>query len=300
MFRQIALAAALGAAALVIAPTPRADARDALTSSFKSIRKDYKQDTKDATATFNTAVKNLEKGLSAGSAENSAAAFGEALAFYTAQLKIAGDAAADAFANDVAAAMLSANDDDLKGGVSGDGGSADKFAEAIRADLQKLRAKARKRSLKFAKAIEKTGARVRMRVAFEAWPFQSRPAADGDGAFPVRPEAPALWGAVATRLTDGRVIISAFGSADASLDGQFDVRLEGTLVRALGTFLSERGMDVTPDGTWSFTGEVGNPFIGDGLDEGNRQIHFGVDPFDPGLGGPQPSRLVHGGLISIP
>ena len=79
-----------------------------------------------------------------------------------------------------------------------------------------------------------------------------------------------------------------------------DVRLEGTLVRALGTFLSERGMDVTPDGTWSFTGEVGNPFIGDGLDEGNRQIHFGVDPFDPGLGGPQPSRLVHDGLISIP
>jgi hypothetical protein len=306
MFRQLAIATGFAALLLVATPTPTAEAGrrgDALAASAKSVRKDYKQDAKSAESTFNTAVGLLEKGLTRGAttADQAANGFGNALAFYASQLKIAGDTAADAFATDVVGEMADAGDDDLEGGVSGDGGSADKFAESIRSDLSKLRARARKRGLRFANTLAKHGgSRVRMRIAFEAWPFSQRPAATGGGTLAVRPEPPRLWGAVATLLTDGRVIMTVFGSADPTLDENFDVRLEGTLVRALGTFVSEHGMDVSTDGTWSFTGEVGNPFTDGGLDQGNRQMHFGLDPVDQELGGRQPTRLEHAGLISIP
>jgi len=304
MLRQVTFAIALGALALVATAPAEAGRRgDALSASATSVRKDYVREAKTAESTFNDAVANLQRGLSRGetTAEQAATGFGAALAFYAGRLKVAGDGAADAFASDVAGAMAAAGDNDLAGGVTGDGGSADRFAESIRADLTKLRKKALKRATKFARVLAKDGgARVRMRVSFEAWTFTQRPAADADGTFPVRPEPVRLWGSVTTRLTDGNIIATVFGSAAPQLDNQFDVRLEGQIVRGLGDLLAEGGMDVTNDGTWSFTGKVGNPFIGDGLDVGNRQIHFGVDPEDQGLGGLQPRRLEHAGLISIP
>jgi len=305
MLRQLAFALTLGALALVVTSTPPAEAGrrgDALAASAKSIRKGYKQDTKAAEKTFNTAVANIQKGLSQGptSAEQAATGFGQALAFYAAELKSIGDGASDAFASEIVNKMGAAGDENLAGGVSGDGGSADKFAESIRTDLSRLRAKARKRALKFAKAMANDGgARVRMRVTFEAWPFSQRPAANASRVFTKRGEPVRLWGTVATRLTDGNVIFTVFGSAAATLDNEFDVRLEGPLVRPLGDLLSEGGMDVSNGGTWSWTGTVGNAFV-DGVDPGNRQIHFGMDPEDGGIGGDQPGRLEHAGLISIP
>ncbi len=296
------LAAALATATVFNAAPPAEAGRrgDALAGAAKTFRKGFKSDAKIAEATFARVAANLAKGVAAGttSSESAVKDFGTALAFFASSLHEAAADAAEGFAGEAVTAMSVGGDPSLPGAAAGDGGSLDVFAESIRADLAKFRAKTRKRAAKFQKALAKAGGQRRgLRVTFEDWTFTMRPAPDVGGAAKLIPEPVRLWGALATRLNDGRIIVTAFGSAAPEIDDRFDVRLaRGFDVRALGDFLRSGGMDVDATGWWSFTDVINDPFGGDTVVAGNAQIHFGVDHDERG----EPQRLVHGGIISIP
>lgn len=298
-------AAAVLAAALCVlhaAPPARAGG-DSLSVAARTARKSFKRAGKDADRTFRDAAAILQRGLASGttSSEQAATGFGDALAFYAASLKTAADDAAAAFAADAGARMELTGDDALPGAVAGDGGSYDLVAESLAADLSRFRARAQKRVDRFRRALERDGGpRVEMRVRLETWSVSPRPVPRIGAPFTTWDEPLRLWGVALTRLPDGRVAYSVFGSAAPALDDRFDVRLHGTLVRALGDFLADGGMDVLPDGTWRRTGTIGDPFAGDGVESGPRQVVFGVEPEDQGLAGLQPKRHEHAGAISVP
>jgi hypothetical protein len=301
--RLLLLVAALLVAAFAVAPPPPAHAGrrgDALASARKEFRKQFKNDAKEAARTFATAVKGITKNLGddADGAEQAATGFGEALAFYAGQLHAAANDAAEGFAGEAVREMGAEGDPSLSGAVAGDGGSYDGFAEDLRKDLAKIRGKTLKTIARFQKAFDRSeGQRNGLRVTLEGWPFSQRLAPDTTGAPDALPAPVRLWGAVAARLTDGRIVVGVFGSADRSLDEEFDVRLaRGVSVRPIGDFIRDGGMDVDLAGWWSFVDVINNPFTGDTVEEGNAALHFGVDPDDVS----EPRRLEHAGILSIP
>ena len=296
------VATALAAVAALHAASPAEAGRrgDSLASAAKSIRKAFKSDVKAAEAEFAGVVSGLTKGLASGATEvdDAVRGFGNALSFYAANVHQAANEAAVDFAGEATFAMSAEGDPSLPGATAGDGGSFDTFAETMRKDMAKARAKAFKHAGQFQKAIAKSdGARGGARVILEDWTFSRQPAPDVDGASDRLPEPLRLWGAVATRLTDGRIVISAFGSADTERDNEFDVRLaRGFNVRPLGSFRTDGGMDVNGNGWWTFTDVVNNPFGGDTIDEGNAVLHFGVGTDDL----VKSERLEHAGVLAIP
>ncbi len=295
------LAVAVGGATLLVPAT--ADAKgDALARDVKSIRKAFKREAKESEGSFVKALSDLQKGLNAGTRtpEEAATGFGNLLAFYANSVKVLADDAATGFATSAAATMAQEGDGDLPGAVAGDGGSYDVFHANLHADLATLRTRALKRARRFTSILTRNGQRTDMRYVLGDWEISPRPVPRLGGTFPERDEELRLWGVVFARLDDGRVLFNVFGSAPPTLDNTFDVRLEGTIVRSLGALLSDGGMDVLGDGTWRFGGEIGDPFSGDGVDVGARQINFGVEPFDGGLAGLQPARLVHAAAVSVP
>lgn len=295
------LAAALATAALLPITEPAQAGRgDSLAGAAKSYRKAFKRDAKEAEKEFADVVGGLTKGLNSGatSAEDAVTRFGNALSFYASKLHTAAADASLGFAGDAVQAMSSDGDPSLPGAAAGDGGSLDSFAESIRGDLAKFRAKAVKRTSKFRKAFDRADdQRGGLRVSFEDWTFTPRPAPDTGGALGLIPEPVRLWGAVAARLQDGRIFVTAFGSAAPERAGTFDVRIvRGTFqVKPIGDYIRDGGMDVNADAWWTHTGAINDPFVGDTVSEGNAQIHFGMDP-----AGDEPQRLEHAGLLSIP
>jgi hypothetical protein len=299
----VLLVAAALAAVTAFHTTPAAEAGrrgDSLSGAAKAIRKAFKRDAKAADAAFAEVVSGLTKGLSNGStsAEDAARGFGNALSFYAASVHKAANEASVDFAGEAVLEMSAQGDTTLPGAAAGDGGSFDTFAENMRSDLAKLRKKARKRATKFQNAFAKSDEqRGGMKVVFEDWTFARRPAPDVGGAANTLDEPLRMWGAVATRLTNGEIVVSAFGPAAPDRDNTFDVRLaRGFNVRPLGDYVNDGGMDVNADGWWTFTDVVNNPYGGDTIEAGNAQIHFGVDPDDTQYS----SRQEHGGIIAIP
>jgi len=304
MFRRILLLAPLALAVVLVlnAPGPARAGRggDALAGAANTYRKQFKSDAKEAQKTFDGVVAGLTKGLGSGatSAEDAATGFSSALAFYARTLHDAAARAFEGFAGEALLEMTSSGDESLKGAVAGDGGSYDAFAEALRSDLGKLRAKAGKRVAKLQKAMARSDEqRGGMRVVLEDWTFSPRQVPDVGGAGAPYPEPLRLWGATATRLTDGRIIVGVFGSAPRELDELFDVRLQRNFdIRPMGDFISDGGMDVDTTGWWSFTGIVNDPFGGDTIVPGNAQLSFGMTPNDV----LEPTRFEHGTVLSIP
>ncbi len=304
MFRTLTIAAALAAAALALAvPPAQAARRDALTADAARALRTFRAAARDADSGLATAMRSLSRGLDSGATttEQAATTFGDAVAYLAEQLAAAADTAGLELSDAAVSAMDANGDDAARGTNAGDGGSYDGAVDAIRGDLARLRSKTSKRIAAFGRTLaKKGGARVALRGRLEAWTFTPQPVPRGGGAFGVRDRPLQLWGVLATRLTDGRVIATAFGTAPRSRSGDFDVRLDGPVVRFVGTEITAGGMPVAVNGTWRATTILNDPFDGDGVAAGNHAVLFGVDPVDVGIAGRQPARYEHAGAISVP
>ncbi len=286
------------ALASVAGPAPAVAKGNPLSVARKQTVVDFKQTTKEAEKTFNAAVANLTKGLSKGTTDAEAAAtgFGAALGFYASSLVSAADDAATEGADTLSIVMAEAGDDDLDGAQGGDGGQLDGLFADLQKELDRLRKRALKRSRKFTKTFAKKGGSfARMRVVLAAWTLDPRAVPTAGGADLVGERRLQFLGAVASRLNDSRVIVSAFGAADPTHSEQFDVRISGPQQLGIGEFVSDGGMPVGLDGRWLQTVDLGT-----GPAPGNRSVLLGTEPEDLGLAGLQPTRLVHAGTLSIP
>ena len=300
------LAVIVAAVVLALCPT-RPDARAAagdggVGAATKAALRQFSGDARDAYSTFKTGAANASKALSRGDVGGVQAVsdFADALGFFAERIHVAANAAEESATQGLSAAMAAEGTDELAGAQVGGGGRLDAFLEKLDAQLDKQRRKAQRRARSFARTVKrKGGSRAALNVSLPTWTAPRRVAPTVANATPTRELGPRLLGALAARVED-QVVVAVFGSAAASLDNQFDVRLDGLPQRPLHAFLDDGGTNVTPDGTWRSVGTVGNPFGGDAVDPGNRSIVFGVEPEDQGLAGIQPRRLVHAGVISIP
>ncbi len=285
---------------LVGPAAPSAVARsDALTGARKTILKDFKRQAKEAEKVLANVAAARASDLRKGDIDAAAAAsgFGGAVGFFANTLKRLADEAGDAFLEAADQEFGDSGDPELRGSQAGDGGSYDALADALQSEFDKYRGRSRKRAQRFAAVVAKDGGvRVKMHSVFEPWIFERRSIPSIDGARRPGEAAPRLWGLFATTGDDGRTVLTAYGSADPTQDGRFDVRVEFSIQRPIGDLLSEGGMRVSLNGTWSDTVE----FVVGQSERDNRAVLFGVEPFDGGLAGQQPGRLVHAGVISIP
>lgn len=258
----------------------------------------------DAERILASATTAITGGLRAGttSPRDAATAYLAAFTFFAGSVKKHADEASAALADDLSAAMASASDDALAGALTGDGGALDRFADSMQASLDAARRRALARARRFGKALTRAGtSRQRLTVVLPPWTFADRVAPAVPSAVAPEDDAPALLAVVAARLDDGTVIVGAGGRAAPALSGKFDVRLVGAAsVEFVGPSLSDIGMTVSNDGTWSAVSVLNDPTQGEAVDAGNRVVAFGVEPVVGGLGGRQPARYQHAGVIGIP
>lgn len=298
-----ALLALLCACLVSTVPTD-AHAQDRLKPAVKTSKKSVRRAVNDAYGILDGAVDGFEKRLRQGTVTDEAAAtlFGNALIQYVRTVKETADEASDAFLETAADRIDFTGDDEEPGTQAGDGGSYDALTETLRSEVARARKRAVKRTSRFVKQLAKHGGpRVAMRARFGDWTFDTTGVADGDGVIGTNLERPTLWFALATRLPDGRVVVSAAGGADAALDEQFDLRLASrTRVLAVGEFVLDGGLEVDAKNTWGVTDVLGDPQGGDGVAEGNRTLTFGREPEDDGVLGLQATLFEHAGFVSVP
>lgn len=224
-----------------------------------------------------------------------------ALAFLLQKLDAATDAAAEAFLDDAQSAMAAGGDAALRGAVPGDGGSFDRFEAAVRRELERARSRTGSRARTFARSLATAaGGNSVVRVSLPPWEFGVRSVPTPEGLVGGAEEPLRLRAISGARFFDGRVFVALAGTADPASSGEFDVRLRGATNDRVGPGLDAGGVPVADGGTWSFGGEVGDPFAGEVPLAGNRVVQFGVEPFDAGVGGRQPGRIEHGGVFGLP
>jgi hypothetical protein len=283
---------------------------DDVTPATNQAKKDFAAALKNAETAFNAGASNLVRSLARGAMTRAAAAASHQaalLTFATTVAKAANDAsnAVEAAATE---AMNEAVDDSLRGTIVGDAGSLDQFSEFMQTQLESARRYAALRAGKVTAAIAKGSNHSRMNVQLPAWSFDRRAAPALNGALAtLGPSADVItmWVGIATRFDDGSVTVAFAGTAPKSSDGNFGIYLVGKNVsgggdvRAIGK-LSDGGIPVTNDRTWTLTATLYQPNVGTPVDPGNRIVHFGVEPFDPGPpAGRQPNRFMVGGVIGI-
>ena len=297
------LLAALLALLLALPGSAEAARSDPVASAAARARAAFATGLKSAEGVLASATANLQKSLVSGATTSTAAAssYGAALAYFATSVKTLADAASESMAADVSALMAEQSDPTLGGALGGDGGALDAFTDAMQSALDGARRRALGRARRFAKTLRTAPLPARMDVVLPVWTFETRAAPIPNGPRAASPEPIRLWAAVATRIADGTVVVSASGGAPRSLTGKFDVRLLGDYIgRPLGPLLSAGGMNVTNDGTWNVTIPLNDPHLGEAVASGNYVIEFGVDPVDAGPpGGLQPSHHQHAAVIGI-
>jgi hypothetical protein len=284
-------------------PSVSAKGRDPVAAAAAGARAQFAADVRDAEGILAAATANLTQALVSGAKtpEEAANGFSAAFSFFVVTVKRRADAASASMATGASQAIVTENDPALRGALAGDGGALDDFSEAMQSSLDATRRRAIGRARKFGKSLASATVRSRLGVSLPPWTFEPRIAPAAPAALAAADDGIRLLSALATRLDDGKVIVAVAGRAPKSASGDFDVRLvAGADVSALGPFLSAGGVTVPDDGTWSALVTLNDPGQGEGEAQGNRMIHFGVDPFDGGLAGRQPGRYAHGGVIGIP
>jgi hypothetical protein len=277
---------------------------DDVTPAVNQAKKDFSAAVKTAETAFNAGSSSLVRGLAKGTTTRSgAAALHQAaiLAFATTVAKAANDAT-NAVETAATQAMNDAVDDSLRGAIVGDGGSLDQFAEYMQTQLENARRYAVPRVNRVTAAIAKGSNHTRMNVSLPAWSFDRRAAPSlGTPLAPLDPIADVItmWVGISTRLDDGSVKVAFAGTAPKSSDGNFGIYLSGGgETRAVGK-LSDGGVPVTNDRTWTLSATLYTPNAGNPVNPGNRVVQYGVEPFDGGLAGRQPGRFLFGGVIGI-
>lgn len=288
----------------VLAPPEQAAAADRLAPALKVAKKGMRSDVKAAYKLFDGAVDGFEKRLKKGTVgdEEVAQLFGNALIQFVRVVKEAGDDRAEEFLDAAAARITATGDVQEPGTQAGDGGSFDALREVVQKETDRARKRAVKRARKFMGAIRRADfPRVSTRVRFHDWDSRSPGIADLNGVLRPAHDRPALWVAVATRLSDGRVMVSVAGAADPTDDNLFDLRMAArTRVVPIGELVTDGGLDVDAKGTFGLTVALGNPQVGDGVDEGSRVLNFGRQPEDDDVTGLRPTLIEHAGYLSIP
>jgi hypothetical protein len=142
-----------------------------------------------------------------------------------------------------------------------------------------------------------------MNVVIPSWPFVHRAVpALGGSPTPLGPSTDSIvmLVGISTRLEDGTVTVAFAGAAPKTSDGNFGIYLVASGdVRAIGK-LSDGGIPVTDDNTWTLSATLYSPAGGGNpVNPGNRIVSYGVDPFDGGLAGRQPNRFMSGGVLGI-
>lgn len=297
--RRAATAAAALAAAFACASPASAAKQDpvaaAAARALATLRATVRADDALHAAALRDALTALRRGTA-----TPASVFGThaaALAFLVEKADRAADVADAAFAGDVVAAMSETGDPLLRGAVPGDGGAADAFADAVRRELDRERRRVAARIASFARSFAKeAGGFSSIRTSLRPWDHVSQVAATSEGVVSGGDAPLAVWSATAARFPDSSVAVSVAGVASPAIDGAFDLRMRSAAVEPL-KLLSDGGVAVTSSGSWS-VGPV--TFAAEPPVSGVRALQFGVEPFDGGLAGRQPSRLLHAGAIAIP
>ncbi|MCE9638346.1 MAG: hypothetical protein K8T90_21805 [Planctomycetes bacterium] len=256
------------------------------------------------TAIFAGAVRSTLADLRAGRTTDAAAAatYASALTFLIRKADTATDTAAGGFLADVVDALLG----DPAGVLAGDGRSIDGFVAGVRSELGRARAAAAGKSRLFARSFVRTaGGTSGMTTVLPDWVFDLPGAPTPTGIVAIGDEPVRLRMITAARLPDGRLIVSACGTAGPAFDGAFDLRLRGAAVDVIPSALSAGGIPVSSSGngtggTWSVAAELGDPFHGNVPIRGNRVVQFGTEPFDGGPAGRQPGRLVFATVLGVP
>lgn len=299
----LAVLTALLTVALVAAPEP-ASAADRLSPALKAAKKGMRSDVNAAYKVFDGAVDGFENRLKRGTVtdEDVSRLFGNALIQFVRVVKEAGDDRAEEFLTAAAARIEATGDAEEPGTQAGDSGSFDDLDAVLQKEIDRARKRAVKRAAKFVNAVRRADLpRVVTRVRFHDWDFRAPGAADLDGILRPTHDRPALWVAVATRLSDGRVMVSVAGAADPTDDNLFDLRMAArTRVVPIGELVGDGGLDVDAKGTFGLSVALGDPRIGDGVDEGNRVLSFGRQPEDDQVTGLRPTLFEHAGYLSIP
>jgi hypothetical protein len=231
--------------------------------------------------------------------EDAATGHASALAFLLEKVDRATDEAAGGFLLDVSKEMHAPV---TYGANPGDGGSLDQFTESVRAELSRLRGRVMVRARSFTKSFTHYGrGTTAMNALVPPWTFELPGVPTPGGVVSSLDEPPRLRLMCAARLADGRLLVTAAGTADRNYGGAFDLRLRSSEQEVvIPPALSAGGIQMNSTGAWTRAVELGDPFHGDVPLQGNRVLHFGIEPFDAGLAGIQPARLVHAGVFLIP
>ena len=292
--------------AVVLALTgPSADAKasDPAAEPSQRARATFSTGLRDAESVLASATANLAKALRAGTKTPEAVArdYGAAFVYFAGRVKKLTDEASSTVAAGVSEAIVDASDPSLRGALAGDGGGLDAFVDSMQSSLDAARGRALRSARRFAKTLTAGTSRAQMNVVLPSWTFERWPAPSLPGAVPPASDSIRVLAAVSALLDDGHVVVSIGGRAPPSVSGNFDVRLNASLGSVgVGPLLSAGGVPVPSDGTWSVVATLNDPNAGEAVAPGNRVIAFGVDPYDGGLAGRQPGRLVHGGVIGLP
>lgn len=295
--RLLSVVAVLAAACL------RADAADPVASAASRALAGLRSSLRSADGLHARAVRDLTVALRRGTSTPREAfdTHASALALLSQRAAVAADTAASAFLDDVTSAMAAAADESLRGAVPGAGGALETFAVAVRRDLERVRARADARLRAFGRTFTNAGGgATEFRARLPVWDFDLAAAPSATGTLPAPDAAPSVRTISAARLPDGRLVVAAAGTSGASYSGLFDLRMRGAALVVIPPKLSEGGIDVAETGTWSVAAELGDPFAGNVPPPGNRVLQFGTEPFDGGLAGRQPGRLVAAGVFGLP
>jgi hypothetical protein len=278
---------------------------DLVTPAANVAKKDFAVAMKAAQTAFNNGTAAVTRDLARGATTRAGAAttYRSVILTYVQSVAKASHEASLAVEAAANAAMTAEADDRLVGAVAGDGGTLDTFGDYVQTQLEKARAYAIVRVRKVTAAINKGSPRPKMNVVIPSWPFVHRAVPTlGVAPLPLGPSTDSIvmLVGISTRLEDGSVIVAFAGTAPKSSDGNFGIYLVGQAdVRAIGK-LSDGGIPVTDDHTWSLTATLYTPNVGNPVNPGNRIVTYGVDPFDAGPpAGRQPNRFMSGGVIGI-
>jgi hypothetical protein len=281
-----------------------AGAPDDLTPTVTQAKKDFAAALKSAETAFNAGTTTQVKGLAKGSVSRplAAATYQTAiLTFVTTVAKAANDAT-NTVETAATAAMNDAVDDSLRGTIVGDLGSLDLFQDYMQTQIEGAHRYAAARIAKFCAALAKGSNHTRMNVALPGWTYERHAAPSLPTTLtPLGPSSDVItmWVGISTRLDDGTVKLAFAGTAPKSSDGNFGIYLSGGgETRAIGK-LSDGGIPVKDDRTWTLATTLYTPNVDNPVTPGNRIVHYGVEPFDGGLAGRQPGKFMVGGVIGI-
>ncbi len=302
----IALTLALGTA-LALTPPPLAHAARSpiarpIAAATKDAKRTFQAEARTAYATLRTATTSFSGGLRGGdeAVANSVRGYAQALAAYLTTIRVSSEGVAADVATDVADILAEFEGTEEKDGLAGGGGALDKFGDQMQLELDRAHKRVVSHTRRFMAAVERaTGRDARPTFRINRLTFGPLPAPVESGALATGHRPLALDMYVAVRLQTVGVVIVVAGSAAPEQDGGFDVRLVNPAHVAVGEFLSDGGVSVASNGSWVATDTLGTPGGGQAFASGNRTIQFGVEPFDGGLAGTQPGRLVRAGVIGI-